>query len=76
MMAAGILAGLMTIVSMALFWADACWKDARGRTRPIPASGLAAMSLLSGATVAIGLAPQPLWELAELSARALSGNQP
>jgi multicomponent Na+:H+ antiporter subunit D len=68
-----LLVGLMTIVSMALFWSDACWKDPRnGRTqRRIPRSGLLAMALLSTATVAIGLMPGRLWTVAQLSARAL-----
>ncbi len=67
-----VVAGFMTIVSMALFWSDACWKDPRGRpVRPIPAIAVAAMALLSAATLAIGLAPQWLWTLARLSARAL-----
>ncbi|WP_347303035.1 proton-conducting transporter membrane subunit [Croceibacterium sp. TMG7-5b_MA50] len=71
--AIGLLAGLMTIVSMALFWSDACWKDPRnGRTqRPLPRSGLLAMGMLSGATLAIGLAPGWLLNVARLSARSL-----
>jgi len=68
-----LLVGLMTIVSMALFWSDACWKDPRDRQRrrPLPRSGLLAMALLSAATVAIGLMPGRLWTVAQLSARAL-----
>jgi multicomponent Na+:H+ antiporter subunit D len=71
--AVGLLAGLMTIVSMALFWSDACWKDPRsGRTqRRLPGSALLAMGMLSAATVAIGLAPGWLWTVAQLSAKAL-----
>lgn len=67
-----LLAGLLTIVSMATFWSDACWKPARRAThRALPKSGLAAMALLSAATIAIGLAPGWLWGLARQSARML-----
>lgn len=68
-----IAAGLMTIVSMAIFWSDACWKDAKRPLRRVPISGLIAMAMLSAATLAIGLAPQWLWDVARLSARALGG---
>lgn len=68
-----LLAGLMTIVSMAMVWSDSCWKEARGPARTVPVSGLAGMALLSSATVAIGIAPQWLWEIAKLSAKALGG---
>jgi len=68
-----LLAGLMTIVSMALFWSDACWKEPRkGQPRHrLPRGGLLAMALLSGATLSIGLMPGWLWTIAQLSARAL-----
>jgi len=71
--AVALFVGLMTIVSMALFWSDACWKEPRHRTsyRRIPRSGLLAMALLSAATVAIGLLPGKLFTIAQLSARAL-----
>jgi len=68
---AALLAGMMTIVSMAMFWSDSCWKDARGHARPLPFASLAAMALLSATTVAIGIAPQALWTIARLSAKAL-----
>jgi multicomponent Na+:H+ antiporter subunit D len=69
---AALAAGMMTIVSMGLFWSDACWKSPRRRRiRPIPATGVAAMALLSAATAILGLAPQWLWTLAQLSAGAL-----
>ncbi|MDV3455780.1 proton-conducting transporter membrane subunit [Sphingomonas sp. HF-S4] len=66
-----LLAGFMTILSMASFWSDACWKSAPGAVRRIPRSGLVAMGLLSSATVAIGLAPQWLWGIALQSAQSL-----
>ncbi len=66
-----IAAGLATIISMSIFWSDACWRQARATLRPVPKSGLIAMAMLSAATVIIGLAPQPLWTVAQLSARAL-----
>ncbi|WP_260480885.1 proton-conducting transporter membrane subunit [Sphingomonas sp. J315] len=69
-----LLAGLLTIVSMSTFWSDACWKDARRTSmRAVPKSGLVAMALLSAATVVIGLMPQWLWSIAQLSARLLEG---
>lgn len=70
-----LLAGLMTIVSVALFWSDACWKEPRAgrKRRRVPPSGLWAMALLSAATLAIGLMPGWLWSIAQLSAAALGG---
>ncbi|MYL98363.1 Na+/H+ antiporter subunit D [Novosphingobium sp. FGD1] len=70
---AGLVAGLMTIVSMAIFWSEACWKDSKRPVRPVPRSGLLAMALLSTATGAIGLAPHWLWQMAQASALALAG---
>jgi len=67
-----LIAGLLTIVSMATFWSDACWKETPGqRIRRVPGTGLAAMALLSAATVLIGLFPQGLWTLAQQSAYML-----
>ena len=67
-----LIAGMLTIVSMATFWSDTCWKEARGRqVRAIPRSGLVAMAMLSGATVLIGLFPQTLLAVAQQSARML-----
>ncbi len=68
-----LLAGLMTIVSISIFWSDACWKEARGKVvRKVPLSGLIAMTLLSSATLVIGLMPQWIWSLARLSGRSLA----
>ncbi|WP_448663901.1 proton-conducting transporter membrane subunit [Sphingomonas sp. CJ20] len=67
-----LLVGFMTIISMSTFWSNACWKDSRAaRSRALPRSGLAAMAMLSAATLAIGLMPQGLWSIAELSALIL-----
>jgi multicomponent Na+:H+ antiporter subunit D len=71
--AIAIVAGLLTIVSMAILWSDACWKEPRRPLRRVPRTGIAAMALLSAATIAIGLLPQWLWTVAMLSARALTG---
>ncbi|MBB5985433.1 proton-conducting transporter membrane subunit [Sphingobium lignivorans] len=75
-----IIAGFMTIVSVSVFWSDACWKEPHGRSvRRVPLAGLVAMSILSAATLAIGLMPQWLWIVARLSAQAigaLSGGAP
>jgi len=68
-----LVAGLMTIISMSVFWSDACWKEPRDRpVRRVPTAGLVAMILLSLATLLIGLMPQSLWTLALLSSRALA----
>ncbi|MCW2410930.1 MULTISPECIES: complex I subunit 5 family protein [unclassified Sphingobium] len=68
-----LIGGLMTIVSMSIFWSDACWKEPRGKpVRKVPLAGLIAMAILSGATIAIGLLPQSLWTLSLLSSRALA----
>lgn len=67
-----IIAGFMTIVSVSTFWSDACWKEARGHSvRRVPVAGLLAMTLLSAATLFIGLMPQWLWLVARGSAQAL-----
>lgn len=67
-----LVAGMLTIVSMATFWSDACWKEARGRrVRAIPRPGLVAMAILSAATMLISLFPQALWTIARQSARML-----
>lgn len=71
--AAAIVAGFLTIVSMAMFWSNACWKEARHTVRPVPKAGMAAMAMLSAATVMIGIMPQWLWRIAMQSARALGG---
>jgi Formate hydrogenlyase subunit 3/Multisubunit Na+/H+ antiporter, MnhD subunit len=68
-----LIGGLLTIVSMSSFWSDACWKEPRGKpVRRVPLAGLIAMTILSGATLAIGLMPQGLWTLSLLSSRALA----
>jgi multicomponent Na+:H+ antiporter subunit D len=68
-----LVAGLMTIISMSIFWSDTCWKEPRGKpVRRVPMAGLVAMTILSTATLLIGLMPQALWTLALLSSRALA----
>ncbi|MDG2520703.1 proton-conducting transporter membrane subunit [Caulobacter segnis] len=69
--AVAILAGLLTIISMANFWSDACWRQARTPMRRVPRSGLAAMALLSITTLMIGVAPQWLLSIARMSARMI-----
>lgn len=68
-----LLAGLLTILSMASFWSDACWKSAPGAVRRVPHTGVLAVGLLSAATLAIGIAPHWLWDVARRSAAALGG---
>lgn len=67
-------AALLTLVSMAFLWSEACWTIPAGdrRVRPVPPAMLAGMALLSAATLAIGLMPDRLFLLARLSARMLA----
>jgi multicomponent Na+:H+ antiporter subunit D len=68
-----LVAALLTIVSVASLWAEACWK-ARPAERParrIPGAMRAGMAVLSLATLSIGLFPQPLWIVAQASARTM-----
>jgi len=68
-----LIAAMLTIVSVANLWAEACWKASpiKRQARAIPHAMRAGMAVLSIATIAIGLLPQPLWIVAEASARAL-----
>jgi len=69
--AAALVAGLLTLVSMVKIWNEAFWKPAPGQvaaTGPIPRAMAAPIVLLAGVTVAIGLLPQPLLALAERAA--------
>lgn len=70
-----LIAALLTIVSVASLWVEACWKSrpADRPARPVPAAMLAGMALLSAATLAIGLYPEPWWRIAELAAATLTG---
>jgi len=86
--ACALVAGLFTLLSMVKIWNEAFWKKAAGaagapgtagsaapeakpvpgkRLRLVPIAGLAAL------TLAIGLYPEPLFELARRSARELLG---
>lgn len=68
-----LFAALLTIVSVAGLWAEACWKaipDDRVARR-LPAPMLAGMAVLSVTTLAIGVFPEPMWLIAQLSARSI-----
>ena len=67
-------AALLTIVSVAGLWAEACWKAVPGHrtARRVPTAMLTGMAVLSVATLAIGLYPDPLWSAAQISARTLT----
>lgn len=69
-----LVAAMLTIVSVASLWAEACWKarPADRPARPVPNAMRIGMALLSLATLAIGLFPQPVWTVAEASARVLT----
>ena len=70
---AALVAALLTIVSVASLWSEACWKSLKGRrVRRVPWSMLAGMAILSAATLAIGLLPEQLAIVAKLSAAALA----
>ncbi|MBJ6120417.1 proton-conducting transporter membrane subunit [Sphingomonas mollis] len=72
--AAALVAAMLTIVSMATIWSEACWKSLSGRrVRKVPGAMLAGMAVLSAVTLAIGLMPEPLLRIARLSADALGG---
>lgn len=73
LLAAGIVAALLTIFSVAILWSASCWKDLKGRhARAVPIPMIAGMALLSTATVAIGLVPAPVLAVAQMSAAALA----
>ncbi len=70
---AALVAALLTIVSVAGLWSEACWKSLKGRrVRRVPWSMLAGMAILSAATLAIGLLPERVAIVAKLSAAALA----
>lgn len=70
-----LFAAMLTLVSVATLWAEACWKP-RPAARParrVPGAMRAGMAVLSIATLSIGLYPQPLWNVAQTSARVVMG---
>ncbi|MFS0773666.1 proton-conducting transporter membrane subunit [Sphingomonas sp. 1P08PE] len=70
---AALLSALLTITSVAILWSEACWKSLRGRrVRRVPPAMLAGMAILSAATIAIGLMPEPVQRVARMSAAALA----
>ena len=68
-----LVVGYLTIVSMGGVWANAFWKSRTGGriARPVPTAMFVAIALLSAATVAIGLFPGYLWDVAGIAATAL-----
>ncbi len=74
--AAALAAGLLTLMSMVKIWHEAFWKPAPAgstlaRRQPGPVLRMAPIVVLAALTVAIGLAPQPLFDLAGRAADAL-----
>jgi multicomponent Na+:H+ antiporter subunit D len=75
-LAAALAAGLLTLLSMVKIWNEAFWKDDPRATpettggRP-PAAMVAPIVALALLTVAIGLAPQALFEVADRAAAEL-----
>ncbi|UZK68832.1 proton-conducting transporter membrane subunit [Sphingomonas sp. S1-29] len=75
--AAALAAALLTIISVGSLWSESCWKSLRDRrVRRVPPAMLGGMALLSLATLAIGLMPEPVVITAQLSANALLGLAP
>ena len=73
LLGAGLLAAVVTVFSVAILWSAACWKDLPDREASrVPPAMLAGMAILSAATVAIGLFPGVVQEIARLSAVALA----
>ena len=73
LLAAGLVAALLTIFSVAIFWSASCWKELRDRQpRQVPLPMLLGMGLLSAVTVGIGLFPAPVHAVARQSAAALA----
>ena len=71
---AALVAAILTLMSMAFLWSEACWKTPAGdrRVRPVPPAMLAGMAVLSAATLAIGLMPDRLFLVARQSAAMLA----
>lgn len=70
---AGLIAALLTIFSVAIFWSATCWKDLRNRNpRKVPLPMLLGMGVLSLTTLFIGLNPRPVHYIAEQSAAAVA----
>lgn len=67
---AALVAGLLTIVSMAGVWARVFWQPptGAGAGRRVPAAMLLSVGLLSAATLGISLAPDGLWRVAAAAA--------
>lgn len=82
LVAVALVVGLLTLYSMVKIWNEVFWKAAPADAptpAPAPAAGthlmLATMAALAALTVLIGLAAQPVYELAEASARELLSRQ-
>jgi len=70
--------GVFTLFSMSKVWAEAFWKDCPRRTGlcRIRRGQLAPVALLAAATVAIGFAFGPIFELTERAAEQLKAQNP
>jgi multicomponent Na+:H+ antiporter subunit D len=75
-LAAALFAGLLTLLSMTKIWNEAFWKDAPAEppagSAPLHSAAMVLpIVLLAALTVAIGLAPQPLYAVADRVAAEL-----
>jgi multicomponent Na+:H+ antiporter subunit D len=78
LVAAALAAGLLTLLSMLKLWNEAFWKP-RPESAPVAALGKPALlpiAALASVTIAIGVWPQALWELALAAAFQVGGTQP
>jgi len=76
--AVALVTGLLTLFSMSKIWAGAFWKEAPESIRPhrFRASAIAPIVAMAAVTVTLGLAAQPLFELAETAAAQLVRPEP
>jgi multicomponent Na+:H+ antiporter subunit D len=75
LVAAALFASVMTLLAVIRIWMDVFWKAApAGReppTAPLPPALWLVMGALAGLTLLIGLAAEPLWQLAERASEQL-----
>ncbi len=73
--AAGLLAGLLTLFSMTKIWTGAFWGNpepaAAGERLQLPGIMVGATAVLVAATLAVGVAARPLYDLSERAAAEL-----
>jgi multicomponent Na+:H+ antiporter subunit D len=74
LVAAALTAGLLTLYATMRIWMEVFWKaapDGKPPDAPIPAALWTVMAMLTAATVLIGFAAEPVWQMAERAAAQL-----